>query len=1513
MDTIGQSEAVAVTQPSLPKGGGSICGMGETLGQGGPTGQSSLSIPIANSPGRGYAPNLSLEYSSAQGNGCFGIGWGLPLLTIRRRTSTGVPRYESNDDYLAPNNEVMTPELDDANNVVAMIVEQGGETYRVTRYFPRVMDGFDRIEYWQGEGGEEDFWLIHASDGQLHCLGKTPLSRIADPAAPDKIGQWLLDESCSPNGEHICYTYKRENTENVAPSELESTRSQTANRYLMQVQYGNVTPYAPLYAWGDVPASDMPVWLFTLIFDYGERTLDPMQKPPYAPQQSWLCREDPFSDYALGFEVRTHRLCHQVLMFHHFPEELGCDQYLVSRLLFGYEQNPRLSRLCIAQNLAYEASGAVQSMPPMQLTYTPFNTDFSANAYQSLPAFPGWNDGAPYQIVDLYGEGVPGILYQVGNDWGYQAPQRGNDGPDSIGYAPWQSLPLVPAAIPKQKRLMDLTGDGRLDWIIAQAGLAGYFTLNPDGHWSHFIPLPAFPSEFLNPTAQLANLIGGGLADLGLIGPRSVRLYPNRRADGFAPPIDVPHVGDAPLPVFESNSNALVAFSDVLGSGQSHLVRVRYDGVECWPNLGWGRFDKRLKLVSPQFDPDTFDPARVFLADIDGSGAADLIYVNSDHFQIFLNRSGNGFDTLPCILPMPAGITYDRLDQVSFVDMNGAGTTSLVLTVSHMAPTHWCYVFSHSNPYLLERVNNNMGAQTTLRYRSSAQEWLDEKQANPRSVCHLPFPMPLLSHMTSLDEVSGNTLSKSFLYRQGVYSGADREFRGFGFLQQWDTDDAAASTGDDIPNTAPTITKTWYHTGVEDSETNPAIPPYIDSAMFTLGPPRFTVFNPVTEQDDALGQVDSATRYQLFRALTGCVLRTEVYGADDSSQHGIPYSITTKQYQVRQVQASSPTHPYSVVIANALADLSVCYDRIADDPQVQQTVILERDAFCSPLASVEISYPRRPPATINPYPPTVPNAQWLSSYDDSQQDLRLLETRQTVYNLIGPQVWRLGLPSQQRQNVITNPTDYTGYPANTYGLDYETLRLPNGVLGPSQTRILAGQTVTYYFNAAGTSALPVETPPPPLALVHHIETAELDNEMLAVYSGIPDLPAVLTAAGYCQQSLVLGAVGEPACKVWAIPHHYTTYVNDAGEWLPFHLPRSQQSTLIVGAESFTYDAYDCVVTSVTDAVGLRTETSYDYRFLTPWRMVDVNENQQQVLFDALGRVVATSFFGTQLPADGNTPVLVGFAPVVDFNADALAMTSIEAALADPEGALQQAATASLYAPYSWMGQIDRAQLLAYTALPTVDMLWQTLTQQHLITAQGHILAKGRQWAAGGPDIAGIPTAIRMLFNATVRSPVHAATLSAEQFALGSSLDPQQIQIMLAYSDGFGRQLQSQQKTVPGLAFVVHENGQLVLGDTGLPLLRDTTPNWRWVVSGLVDYNNKGLPVRRHQPYFSDRPGFVYDASAAQWSYADTLYYDPLGREREMVTALGYVRRNSYYPWFTVAEDLNDTLHEVLEL
>ncbi|ECQ8035213.1 SPI-2 type III secretion system effector NAD(+)--protein-arginine ADP-ribosyltransferase SpvB, partial [Salmonella enterica] len=98
-------------------------------------------------------------------------------------------------------------------------------------------------------------------------------------------------------------------------------------------------------------------WLFTLVFDYGERGVDPQVPPAFTAQNSWLARQDPFSLYNYGFEIRLHRLCRQVLMFHHFPDELGEADTLVSRLLLEYDENPILTQLCAARTLAYEGDG----------------------------------------------------------------------------------------------------------------------------------------------------------------------------------------------------------------------------------------------------------------------------------------------------------------------------------------------------------------------------------------------------------------------------------------------------------------------------------------------------------------------------------------------------------------------------------------------------------------------------------------------------------------------------------------------------------------------------------------------------------------------------------------------------------------------------------------------------------------------------------------------------------------------------------------------------------------------------------------------------------------------------------------------------------------------------------------------------------------------------------------------------------------------------------------------------
>ena len=60
---------------------------------------------------------------------------------------------------------------------------------------------------------------------------------------------------------------------------------------------------------------------------------------------TWPARNDPFSSYRAGFEVRTYRLCQRVLMFHHFPGEPGVGRdCLVRSTDFTYSRRSRSHR-----------------------------------------------------------------------------------------------------------------------------------------------------------------------------------------------------------------------------------------------------------------------------------------------------------------------------------------------------------------------------------------------------------------------------------------------------------------------------------------------------------------------------------------------------------------------------------------------------------------------------------------------------------------------------------------------------------------------------------------------------------------------------------------------------------------------------------------------------------------------------------------------------------------------------------------------------------------------------------------------------------------------------------------------------------------------------------------------------------------------------------------------------------------------------------------------------------------
>ncbi|WP_347928054.1 SpvB/TcaC N-terminal domain-containing protein [Pseudomonas helvetica] len=1482
-----EQNALPVIAPSLPKGGGAIQSIGKGWGAVGAHGAASYELALPISPGRGFAPSLSLSYGSSVGNSVFGIGWGMSLPTVGRRTSKGVPAYTEDDEIVGPSGVVWLPERDLQGVITSTRIDhyndlELGETYTVTRHFPRIESSFDRIEHWSSQSDKAGFWLVHGADGSLHVFGKKPASRRADPQNSQRVGEWLLEESLNAHGEHILYQYKADGAK--------------AQRYLSRVSYGNFKADAHLYLW-KADRLRLVQWHFELVFDYGERSTAYEQKPEYDGQQ-WQPRSDGFSNFAYGFELRTERLCRQVLMFHRFPDELGTDPVLVRRLLLDYRQTSLgYQHLTAAHEQAFGNAIAADSRPPVEFSYSPFKLPADAHNWQQFQDMPGLNDGQRYQLVDLYGEGLPGVLHSSENAWYYREPLRAKAKSNEVTYDQWRALPTIPTADtakPVRQSLSDLTGDGRLDWVIAQPGLSGVFSLGPDRNWSNFASLDAFPTEFFHPQGQLADLMGEGLSDLTLIGPRSVRLYANLREKGFAAAREVPREEDEDaLPVLTSSLTELVAFSDILGSGQPHLVRVRHNEVKCWPNLGHGRFGKGFVLGSPKLDYETFDASRIRLADLDGSGAADLIYLHADHAQIFMNRCGNAFD-LSVALPWPQGVRYDRFCQASIADLQGLGCSSLILSVPHMTTQHWRYDFVSEKPYLLTGTNNNMGAAGSIRYRSSAQEWLDEKAerikaGKPRS-CHLPFALHLVSSQTQLDEITGNQLTQSFSYRQGYYDGIEREFRGFGLLLQTDSE---ANPGDAGSQgfTTPSLKKSWYHTGqaVDLPRTGYHS---ADKAAVALGKALLCQYQPEIG-GDTLVTPDTATTLEMARALSGHLLRSEILGIDTRLKTRTLYSVQENRYQVRLLQVPDSSQRYARMLPLPLESISYQYEGITDDPQCQHIFNLQHDRFGVLIHNVSVHYARR--KTDSDTPPFSDADQqqwWRDAHDPAQQLYYLNETRTEFIHLDSPQGWRLGLPYRQRTHALKRPKAPASGGLATKDMTYEKLiELIKGTDWTTQS-ILTGLSVQRYKNTSTAETLPDGTAHFE-ALADHLETAELDDTALKAFDVLSQATRpkgkLLERSGYHRMTDFLPTSTSPK-KLWSVKSGFSTYATLEG----FYKVKTLQPSTSQGVTEISHDKYGCLITAFKLPDGCITQATYDYRSLVPRRITDPNGNIQEGLYDSFGQILASSFYRSE----GNK--LTGFKPVAQYRRPVFTRPS--EAITNKEDALKDAAIAIYYAPFSWMGRASD------TALKDTDWLTRCVANGDLLPS-GHICASIRRRLAGLETLSADEAKLKAELDISAREPVHIAALTADRYP---DDDQRQIRIAVTCSDGFGRTLQQKLKVESGTAYVVSNTGELTLNGK-IPQQQIAAQRWR--VSERIEYNNKGLAIRTYRPYFADQHRYINDVSFRKFGHCDLQFYDALGRPTHTRLAkqgdLSCLRRQTRHPWYTVDEDENDTLEEVM--
>jgi RHS repeat-associated protein len=1547
-----ESNAIEIPQITLPKGGGALKGIDEKFKVNSSNGTASFSIPLPLSPNRnGFTPQLSLSYNSGSGNGLFGIGWDLDLPSIQRRTDKKLPRYFDTNDknstvqedsFMFSGVEELVPYLDLKNGEWELKQEETAD-FVIRQYRPRIEGGFSRIERIFQKSKKSYYWRVTSKENITTFFGYSETCRIADPTDPTdktKVFQWLPEFAYDDKGSWVWYEYKDENLEDVEKNVHEKNRfdniAKFSNKHIKQIKYGNAvakyfdtSPYIPI-----LPQDE--THFFDLVFDYGEHNKD---NPKINDNGKWLARNDGFSSFRSCFEMRTYRLCRRILMFHTFPNEgIGEERLnngeatLVRSIDFEYKYSniykkttdleqkaAELTYLIAIEQSGYVKNGAThskKSLPKMTFDYQwlQWNKDIKNVKNENLIHAPIGLSGN-YQWTDLYNEGINGILTEQANAWYYKSnlgqAQVQNDELGDLNFTHAQPVMPKPSFLGLGNgtlQLQDLEANGQKQIVVNSDGIHGYFELGVEDEWKPFKTfLKNLNLDLKNPNVRMLDVDGDGKPEIVMSDQWAFWWWKNEGKVGYdTPELAIkPYDEERGAAILFSDQEQRIFLADMSGDGLTDIVRIRNGEVCYWANMGYGRFAPKVTMTnSPIFDnPELFNPSYIQLADISGTGATDIIYLGKNKFKAFLNCSGNAWSEPEIIEPF---FPTEQPNRISVTDLLGNGTACIVwsseLPASQQAPMRYIDLMGSKKPHIMVSHENGMGKKTEIEYKSSTYFYLKDKLQGSPWITKLPFPVQVVAKSIVTERVTNVRFSSQYTYHHGYYDHPEREFRGFGRVEQIDTEEFEVT---DFSNLAinehhqpPVLTKTWFHTGAflnkeriltqfrheywqeefkkKGYETNTVEHQLPDAILL--------VAENITEF--SLNQISADEWREALRACKGMTIRQEVFGLDSKKRIAdekqaknysdgdlefinfqneaiktelIPYSVATHNCEIQLLQQKDKNHYASFIVKESEA-INYTYERNPEDPRITHTLTIETDELGNVLESVSVVYPRRLEEDILKDAPNDSNinSQAKKKARDGQKKQWITFTKNSFTNeIVTPANYYL------RKNWQTQTFELTGLKPNDNKPIFSIEDFKNKI--DSFAEIEYQQKVTDGVVQK--------------RLIEHIKTKFYNENLTLPLIDGQIASRTIPFESYqlaFTPSLIIDIFDKNLDQVKDDDFEKAKYFKDNDNWwiqsgtikfnkkgeniddiknrffAPIGYIDQFDSETVVEYDTFNLYMKKSRAIIDKDIAGNPTVFNesevleFNFRTLSSKILKDTNDNISSVIVDELGLLKASSIEGKDNNGDNKGE-----------EADNL------------DGFTESTTDDVLIQQFFNLSKVQFSNVCEYTSNNTdklEDLAWQLLKN----------------------------ASVRAVYDFTA-NPTVVASIVREQHS--NKLLKSPLQISFEYTDGFGKVAMKKVQAEPGM----------VKSPNDVQVNTQTQP--RWIGNGRTILNNKGNPIKQYEPYFSTSPAYENDPIWVEQGVSPILYYDAVGRNIKTEMPNSTFTKVVFDAWKQLTYDTNDTIEE----